>query len=304
MAVAKRFADRARPALRRFQKVLEFARKRDVNESDTSVIVSDILTEILGYDKYQEVTTELSVRSTFCDLAIKLHGRLQYLIEVKSIGTELKDTHLRQAIEYGSREGIEWVLLTNGYVWQAHRIRFEQPIDHDLVFEVNLLSGDTSAAEVLEKLYLVSKEAGNATVIDLYWQSKEATSRYVLAQLLLTDPVLRLIRRQLRSLFKGTKITSDELSNVLQAEVMKREALEGEKADAAARTVKRAIRRRRRALRSNDANEVPSPTTESLQDTVDTTPTSTRRQVTTRERNVSDSYGDRPVNRPLPESAK
>jgi hypothetical protein len=280
MAVSKRFADRARPALRRFQKVLESARKRDVNESDTSVIVSDILTEILGYDKYQEVTTELSVRSTFCDLAIKLHGRLQYLIEVKSIGTELKDTHLRQAIEYGAREGIEWVLLTNGYVWQAHRIRFEQPIDHDLVFEINLLSEDTSAAEVLEKLYLVSKEAGNATVIDLYWQSKEATSRYVLAQLLLTDPVLRLIRRQLRSLFRGTKLTTDELSNVLQAEVMKREALEGEKAGAAAKTVKRAIRRRRRALQASD---VPSPATESHQETVETTPASTRRRVTTDE---------------------
>lgn len=282
MAVSKRFADRARPALRRFQKVLESARKRDVNESDTSVIVSDILTEILGYDKYQEVTTELSVRSTFCDLAIKLHGRLQYLIEVKSIGTELKDTHLRQAIEYGSREGIEWVILTNGYVWQAHRIRFEQPIDNDLVFEVNLLSGNTSAAEVLEKLYLVSKEAGNATVIDLYWQSKEATSRYVLAQLLLTDPVLRLIRRQLRSLFKGTKITTDELSNVLQAEVMKREALEGEKAGAAAKTVKRAIRRRRRVLRANEANDVSSQATGLHQDTVET-PASTRRRVSTDE---------------------
>ncbi len=278
MAVSKRFADRARPALRRFQKVLESARKRDVNESDTSVIVSDLLTEILGYDKYQEVTTELSIRGTFCDLAIKLHGRIQYLIEVKSIGTELKDTHLRQAIEYGSREGIEWVLLTNGYVWQAHRIRFEQPIDHDLVFEVDLLSADMSAAEVLEKLYLVSKEAGNATVIDLYWQSKEATSRYVLAQVLLTDPVLHLVRRQLRSLFKGTKITTDELSSLLQAEVVKRDALEGEKAAAAAKTVKQAIRRRRRALR---ANEVATPATVSRQDTVEVMRASTRRRLTT-----------------------
>src|SRR4051812_42588905 len=251
MKVSKRFADRARPALRRYQKVLESAKRRDVNESDTSVIVSDMLTDILGYDKYQEVTTELSVRSTFCDLAIKIHGRLQYLIEVKSIGTELKETHLRQAIEYGSREGIEWVLLTNGPLWQAHRIRFEQPIDHDLVFEVDLLS-DTKPADLLEKLYLVSREAGNATVIDLYWKSKEATSRYVLAQLLLSDPALHVIRRQLRSLFKGTKITAEELAVVLQSEVLKRDVLEGDKANAAAKTVKRAVRRRRRALKGNE----------------------------------------------------
>src|SRR3954469_6388957 len=251
MKVSKRFVDRAKPALRRYQKVLESAKRRDVNESDTSVIVSDMLTDILGYDKYQEVTTELSVRSTFCDLAIKIHGRLQYLIEVKSIGTELKENHLRQAIEYGSREGIEWILLTNGHLWQAHRIRFEQPIDHDLVFEVDLLS-DAKPADLLETLYLVSREAGNATVIDLYWQSKEATSRYVLAQLLLSDPALHVIRRQLRSLFKGTKITPEELAVVLQTEVLKREVLEGDKAVAAAKTVKRAVRRRRRAMKGNE----------------------------------------------------
>jgi hypothetical protein len=256
MKVSKRFVDRAKPALRRYQKILESAKRRDVNESDTSVIVSDMLTDILGYDKYQEVTTELSVRSTFCDLAIKIHGRLQYLIEVKSIGTELKENHLRQAIEYGSREGIEWILLTNGHCWQAHRIRFEQPIDHDLVFEVDLLS-DAKPSDLLEKFYLVSREAGNATVIDLYWQSKEATSRYVLAQLLLSDAALHVIRRQLRSLFKGTKITPEELAVVLQTEVLKRDVLEGDKAVAAAKTVKRAVRRRRRAMKGNGSDAEP-----------------------------------------------
>ena len=253
MRVSKRFVDRARPALRRYQKVLESAKKRDVNESDTSVIVSDILTDVLGYDKYQEVTTELAVPGTFCDLAIKIHGRLQYLIEVKSIGTELKANHLRQAIEYGSREGIEWVLLTNGYVWQAHRIRFEQPIDHDLVFEVDLIDGVTKTSDLLEKLYLVSREAGNASAIDLYWQGKEATSRYVLAQLILSEGVLHVIRRQLRSLFKGTKITPEELATVLQLEVLKRDVLEGVKAEVAAKTVKRAVRRRLRARRDTDS---------------------------------------------------
>jgi hypothetical protein len=257
MKVSKRFADRAKPALRRYQKILESAKKRDVNESDTSVIVSDMLTDIFGYDKYQEVTTELSIRSTFCDLAVKIEGRLQYLIEVKSIGTELKENHLRQAIEYGSREGIEWILLTNGNVWQAHRIRFEQPIDHDLVFEVDLLDAEAKSSSLLEKLYLVSREAGNATVIDLYWQSKEATSRYVLAQLLLSEGVLHVVRRHLRSLFKGTKITSEELSEILQTEVLKRDALEGDKAEVAAKTVKRAVRRQKRAQRGAEAEPDP-----------------------------------------------
>lgn|GEM_PF-4135319 len=91
------------------------------------------------------------------------------------------------------------------------------------------------------------------TCIDLYWPGKEATSRYVLAQLILSEGVLHVIRRQLRSLFKGTKITPEELATVLQLEVLKRDVLEGDKAGIAAKTVKRAVRRRLRARRDTDS---------------------------------------------------
>lgn len=245
MSIPKRFLDRAKPALRRYQKVLESARKRDVNESDTSVIVSDMLTDVLGWDKYEDVTTELSVRSTFCDLAIKSRGRLLYLVEVKPIGTDLKDNHLRQAIEYGSREGIEWVLLTNGIIWQAHRIRFEKPIHHDLAFEIDVVA--SKPADAIERLYLVSKEAENCSEIDLFWKHKEATSRYVVAQLLLDEGSIRTVRRQLRRLFPGLKVSEDELDGLLRTEVLKREVLEGEKAGAAEKMIRRASRKRERA---------------------------------------------------------
>src|SRR6185503_419403 len=82
MRVSKRFLDRARGNLRKYQKAFEGARSRDVGESDTCVIISDFLADVLGYDKYNELTTEFAIRSTFCDLAIKVDGRLQYLIEV------------------------------------------------------------------------------------------------------------------------------------------------------------------------------------------------------------------------------
>lgn len=249
--IPRRFVDRARPILRRYQKILESARKRDVNESDTSVIVSDMLTELLGWDKYEDVTTELSVRSTFCDLAIKSRGRLLYLIEVKSIGTDLKDNHLRQAIEYGSREGIEWVLLTNGIIWQAHRIRFEQPIHHDLVFEIDMVA--SKPTDTIEKMYLVSKEAENCSEINLFWKHKEATSRYVVAQLLLNDGAVRTVRRQLRQLFPGLRVTEGEIDTLLRTEVLKRDVLEGEKADGAEKMIRRAARRRQRA---NSASRV------------------------------------------------
>lgn len=258
MKVSKRFVERARPAIRKYQKVLESARRRDVNESDTSVIVNDMLIEILGYDRYNDITTEFAVRSTFCDLAIKCKDKLQYLVEVKPVGAELKETYLRQAIEYGAREGIEWGLLTNGVLWQAHRIRFEQPIDHDMVFEINMLSSEVKASELLSNFFLISKEAESCTAIEGYWRQRQATSRYVIAQLLLSDTSLRVVRRQLRALFPGLKILPEEIQRVLEGEIVKRDALEGDRAATAVKLVKSAHRRAARSAKKTNAASAPT----------------------------------------------
>jgi predicted type IV restriction endonuclease len=243
MRLSKRFVDRAKPALRRYQKAFESAKSRDVNESDTRVIISDFVAEVLGFDKYSELTTELAVKSTFCDLAIKFKGKLKFLIECKSAGTSLKDNHLRQATDYAANEGVEWVVLTNGPEWHVHRMRFEQPIRSDEVFAFNLLDPDLKNVELLERLYLISREGTAATAIDEYWEQKEATSRFVVAQLLLSANILSALRRQLRRMYPGVKITEEELAELLGNEVLKRDVLECDRAAEAARIIKRHSRR-------------------------------------------------------------
>lgn len=242
--VSKRFIDRAKPALRRYQKAFEAAKSRDVNESDTRVIISDFVADVLGFDKYSEVTTEFAVKSTFCDLAIKVKGKPRFLIECKSAGTSLKDNHLRQATDYAANEGVEWVLLTNGPEWHAHRVRFEQPIRADEAFAINLLDPATKTAQLLEHLYLISREGAASTAIDEYWEQKEATSRYVIAQLMLTDDMLGSMRRRLRRMYPGLKTTPEDIAQVLSTEVIKRDALEGDRAEEAVRIVRRQKRRR------------------------------------------------------------
>lgn len=243
MKVSKRFVDRARSNLRKYQKTFEAARKRDVGESDTCVIISDFLADVLGYDKYSEVTTEFEIRSTFCDLAIKINGRLQFLIEVKSVGTDLKDNHMRQATDYAANQGVDWVLLTNGAQWKAYKLKFEKPIQAEEVFTIDLLNRETKSAQLLEKLYLISKEAGGGGAMDSYYQQQEAKSRYVVGQVLLGEPVLTTIRRELRRLFPGVRTNDAELGELLRTEVIKRDVLEGERAISAERAVRRGARR-------------------------------------------------------------
>ena len=124
--IPQKVARRLSFGLKQFQPILESARSRDLNESDTVSIVTDILSEIFGYDKYNEVTSEYAIKGTYCDLAIKLNGKLHYLIEVKAIGSDLKENHVKQAVDYAANEGVDWVLLTNGINWRVSRVSLHQ----------------------------------------------------------------------------------------------------------------------------------------------------------------------------------
>ena len=124
--IPQKVARRLSFGLKQFQPILESARSRDLNESDTVSIVTDILSEIFGYDKYNEVTSEYAIKGTYCDLAIKLNGKLHYLIEVKAIGSDLKEHHVKQAVDYAANEGVDWVLLTNGINWRVSRVSLHQ----------------------------------------------------------------------------------------------------------------------------------------------------------------------------------
>lgn len=110
MAIPARVADRPSNGIKRFQPVLTAAKSRDVNESVTSMIVTDMMADLFGYDKYSEVTRELCIRGTYYDLATRIDGKFQMIIEVKAIGLELKDAHAKQAVDYAS-----------GRYWPIHR---------------------------------------------------------------------------------------------------------------------------------------------------------------------------------------
>ena len=112
----------------KFKKTLDKAKERDVNESDTATIITDMLEEIFGFDKYSEITREYAIQGTYCDLAIKTSKGIEYLIEIKAIGLSLNDKHLKQAVNYASREGIKWVVLTNGVKWEMHRVSLESKV--------------------------------------------------------------------------------------------------------------------------------------------------------------------------------
>lgn len=237
---------RIKEGLKRFQPILSSAKARDVNESDTVVIVTDLLQYVFGYDKYAEITSEHMIRGTFCDLAVKIQGSLAFLLEVKAIGTELKDQHVKQAIDYAANQGVEWVGLTNGVTWRVYKVTFAKPIDFEIVVDFDLLSLNPRSVDALEVLALLAKEGWQKAHIGEYLSYKQALSKYMLSAIVLSEPVLTTVRRQLRITTPGVRVNLDEIKKALEADVIKREVLEGEKATNAQRQVTRATNRTRK----------------------------------------------------------
>lgn len=259
MSVPAKAGERIRVALKRFQPILSSAKARDVNESDTVVLVTDLLQYMFGYDKYAEITSEHMIRSTFCDLAVNLDNTLAFLIEVKSIGYELKDTHVKQAVDYAANKGCEWVCLTNGVSWRVYKVTFGKPIGHETVVEFDLLQMNHRDADHMELLGLLSKEGWQKARIGEYHSYKQALSKFTVGAILMDEAVLGVIRRKLRHTSPGMKVTCDEIKAVLTNEVIKREVLEGDKAQAAQRQVARMRRALERERTRDDAEECATP---------------------------------------------
>lgn len=248
--VPKRVAERIVAGIKRYQPILENAKARDVGEADTVTIVKDMLADLFGYDKYADLTSEYAIRGTYCDLATKIDGTLQTLIEVKAIGLDLKDQHVKQAVDYAANQGVDWVLLTNGQQWRVYHVIFAKPIGQELIIDINLCALSPRSMADIEKLYLWCKEGWQKSVLGEYKDRKEALSRFAIGAVLQSEAVLGVLRRELRKLSPDVRVDPDEIQAVLVNEVLKREVVEGElAAEARKKLAKIAVRRPKNSVR-------------------------------------------------------
>jgi hypothetical protein len=125
-------------------------------------------------------------------------------------------------------------------------MRFEQPVQSDLVFAMNILELSPKDTETIEQLYLLSREGLMKSAIEAYREKRDACNPFRVGAVIMSDPVIATLRRELRRISKGAKIDEDEIRQVLTEEVLKREVVEGEEARAAIGRVKRAAKRRLR----------------------------------------------------------
>jgi hypothetical protein len=175
--------ERVRAGIRKFARPLNDLIARDANEGDTRMLVNRMLTDVLGYDEFSELTTEYAVKGEFADYGIRIDRDLVAFVEVKRVATKLGAKHLRQAEMYAVNEGVEWIILTNGADWRAYHLSAGLPVEIDLALDVNLV-GDATTAQKAEQLFYLSRESLKRRQIDDVWKAKRATSPKSLASVL------------------------------------------------------------------------------------------------------------------------
>jgi hypothetical protein len=211
--------ERVRAAIKKYSKPLADLLARDANEGDTRLLVTDFLCDGLGYDKYEDLTTEYNVKGDFADYGVRIEKDLTAFIEVKRVATKLNGKHLRQVEMYAVNEGVEWLILTNGASWQVYHVTGGLPVVIDLAFDVDLL-GEESAAAKANKLFYISREALRRRQLDELWKAKAATSPKSMGKALLSDPVLDALRKELRRA-TGMNLEQKELARVMRESVLR-----------------------------------------------------------------------------------
>lgn len=168
-----------------------------LDESATRIMTNNFLTEILGYQELVEIKTEYRIRSEYADYVVQLKRKKHFVVEVKSIGLDLSEKHLRQSLSYAANEGIDWILLLNGREIQLYRVNFGKPVTTTLIYKLDLLNTD-DFKKCPELLWNLTKKAVERGELETFWKRTNALNAENLAKLLYSEEVVKRLRNDLK----------------------------------------------------------------------------------------------------------
>ena len=229
------FAQHAKKHIKYFQNILSLLFKDDENEADTITIVKDILAEVFGYDKYQEITSGYQQQDKYCDIGIRINNKLVMMIEVKAIGMILKSEHLEHAVNYAADNDNNWVILTNGIQWNIYYIssKIDAGIVTEYICSFNLLEDQID--DYLTKIYCLSKPAIKINGLAKLRRYVSIMNEYFITSVLLSDPILTQLKLELKKVYATLNnctvsniVQEENIHRVLESKIIKRKIFEAD----------------------------------------------------------------------------
>ena len=212
--------------LKKYSDIFSDAQEKGKREADVVMYLVQFFKEALGYDVFREISKEYQIKGKYCDLAIKLKGQAELLVEAKQPGMRLADRHIEQAEMYAVKSGTKWVLLTNGCDWKLFHLSFdeEEGIERTLAFKTDLLkSFEEKPNDVVDKLKLLHKRNLQKGELEKYWKKKIRLIPSAFSKALFNEDVLKAIRKEVNrgaEVKVGIEDIFKSLTNMLDKEVL------------------------------------------------------------------------------------
>lgn len=185
--------------------IFQQAHEQGINEAETSLRIGKFFKDVLGYDIFEEISKEHMIKDRYVDYAIKIKGKIFFLVEVKQAGIELRERHIEQASNYAANSGLSWILLTNGRYWQLYHLTYDEGIQSDLIWSVDIVEDDMKDAAF--KISLLHKKSILKKEHEAYYAKVKTLSPKTIIQAIFQENTLRMIRSHLK---KMTGINVDE----------------------------------------------------------------------------------------------
>lgn len=196
---------------------LNHCQKNQFNESDTRILINQMLQDVLGF-RLEDIKTEQSVEGRKADYLISVNGQPVMVIEAKRIGAALRQRQIFQATSYAAYSGISWAVLTNAWVWQLYHISTGDKVETDLIFSVDIMDG--LSEEEAYYLYLISRPGlMRKGLLDDMWRRASALCSDNIVNAILSDEVIAKIRSVLTRQ-TGYRVADDELRQAIEESIL------------------------------------------------------------------------------------
>ncbi len=192
-----------------------------LDESATRIMTNNFLTEILGYEELVEIKTEYRIRSEYADYVVQLKRKKHFVVEVKSIGLDLNEKHLRQSLSYAANEGIDWILLLNGREIQLYRVNFGKPVTTTLICKIDLMDAD-DFKKCPELIWNVTKKAVERGELETFWKRTNALNPENMAKLLYSEEIVKRLRNDLKEqtgIYFQTEDVAESLREIITRKI-------------------------------------------------------------------------------------
>jgi hypothetical protein len=109
-------------------------------------------------------------------------------------------------------------------------------------------------------LYILCKEAIRKSVIESFHEERKALDKNTIAAIILSEEVLKIIRKKIKAIFKGVTVDTASIEEILVNDVLKRELVSSEDTKNALKTINRSKphtkRRRSTNTSKNDDDSI------------------------------------------------